>query len=163
MSEDGEKDQEKDEETPSRPVTASARRKKRSAERAASDNGSDAEEPSEEDSEGEETKAAKRPAPKGKSSTATRDRARNKVDKPAGKDRPTPKRDAKTKERASLFARILRFLREVWGELKKVVWPTRKQMVTYTAVVLVFLVFMIVLVYGLDFAFNEVVSLVFGK
>ena len=33
-------------------------------------------------------------------------------------------------------ARLVRFLREVIAELRKVIWPTRKQLVTYTAVVL---------------------------
>lgn len=150
MSEDGEKDQEKNEETSSRPASASARRKQRSSGNA----------------------AGKRPVPKGKASGGARAAAgtRDKVPqakgsgkaKTEGKTEPTPKRDSKPRRQESLFGRLVRFLREVWGELKKVVWPTRKQMGTYTVVVLVFLAFMIALVFGLDYVWGEAVSLVFG-
>jgi len=43
-----------------------------------------------------------------------------------------------------------------------VIWPTRKQMVTYTTVVLVFVIFMVALVSGLDLAFGKVINVVFG-
>jgi preprotein translocase subunit SecE len=86
--------------------------------------------------------------------------------RPAGKakdakDRPTPKRDRKDKK-ASVFSRLVRFIREVWSELRKVIWPTQKQMITYTTVVLVFVIFMVALVSGLDLAFGKVIEVVFG-
>lgn len=37
----------------------------------------------------------------------------------------------------NLLARIGRYFREVRGELRKVVWPTRQELITYTVVVLV--------------------------
>ena len=43
-------------------------------------------------------------------------------------------------------ARIGRFLREVIAELGKVIWPTRKELITYTAVVIVFVSIMAKLV-----------------
>ena len=53
----------------------------------------------------------------------------------------TPKRAAATAvKRPNMFARFGRFLREVVAELRKVIWPTRNQMVTYTIVVIVFVV-----------------------
>jgi preprotein translocase subunit SecE len=61
-----------------------------------------------------------------------------------------------------VFARLVRFIREVWAELRKVIWPNRKQMVTYTAVVLVFVVFMVALVSGLDLLFKWGIGHVFG-
>ena len=128
----GEKDPEKEPKSPSRPVTAAARRERRAS--AAGDAKPDAD------------KA--RPA------------GREKAEKTA-KDRPTPKRDRKAKQ-ASLFSRLVRFIREVWAELRKVIWPTRKQMVTYTTVVLVFVIFMVALVSGLDLAFGKVINVVFG-
>jgi preprotein translocase subunit SecE len=82
-------------------------------------------------------------------------------DKVAGKDRPTPKRNRKDKK-ASVFSRLVRFIREVWAELRKVIWPTQKQMITYTTVVLVFVIFMVALVSGLDLAFGKVIEVVFG-
>jgi preprotein translocase subunit SecE len=82
-------------------------------------------------------------------------------DKVAGKERPTPKRERKEKK-ASAFSRLVRFIREVWAELRKVIWPTQKQMITYTTVVLVFVIFMVALVSGLDLAFGKVIEVVFG-
>ncbi|MDN5915163.1 MAG: preprotein translocase subunit SecE [Pseudonocardia sp.] len=81
-----------------------------------------------------------------------------------GKGRATPSRGATaTAEKGSLFARLARFLREVVAELRKVIWPTRSQMVTYTIVVLVFVSFMIALVFALDSLFAEGVALLFGN
>ena len=39
------------------------------------------------------------------------------------------------------------------AELRKVIWPTRNQMVTYTIVVIIFVSFMVALVAGLDVLF----------
>ena len=61
------------------------------------------------------------------------------------------------------FVFVLNFLKQVVGELRKVIWPNRKQMVTYTAVVLAFLVFMVTLVAGADYGFARLVLLVFGE
>jgi preprotein translocase subunit SecE len=64
--------------------------------------------------------------------------------------------------RRSPFARIALFIRQVIGELKKVVTPTRKELLSYTAVVLAFVVIMMALVAGLDFVFGFGVQYVFG-
>lgn len=61
-----------------------------------------------------------------------------------------------------LFARIGLFYRQVISELRKVVWPTRKQLTTYTAVVLVFVSFIIAVVSLLDLVLTKIVFLVFG-
>ena len=60
------------------------------------------------------------------------------------------------------FAGIMLFLRQVIGELRKVVTPTRKELLSYTLVVLVFVVIMMVLVSGLDFGFSALVNFLFG-
>ena len=78
-----------------------------------------------------------------------------------GKGRATAVRDGRP-TRASLPSRLARFLREVVAELRKVIWPTRKQLVTYTIVVLVFVSFMVALVAGLDFVFAQGVLYLFG-
>ena len=64
--------------------------------------------------------------------------------------------------KASLVSRFVRFLREVVAELRKVIWPTRNQLVTYTIVVLVFVSFMVGLVSLLDFLFGRAVLFLFG-
>nr|WP_246326377.1 preprotein translocase subunit SecE [Actinomycetospora corticicola] len=55
-----------------------------------------------------------------------------------------------------------RFLREVVAELRKVHWPTRRQIVVYTAVVLVFVAFMVTLVGLLDVGFQKLTFTLFG-
>ena len=64
--------------------------------------------------------------------------------------------------RRSPFARVALFLRQVLGELRKVVTPTRRELFSYTGVVLVFVVIMMAIVSGLDYAFSWLVSIVFG-
>ncbi|WP_169748044.1 preprotein translocase subunit SecE [Pseudonocardia acaciae] len=77
------------------------------------------------------------------------------------KGRPTPSRDGRG-PRVGPFGRLSRFLREVVAELRKVIWPTRKDLVGYTIVVLVFVSFMVALVALLDFVFAKGVFAVFG-
>jgi preprotein translocase subunit SecE len=60
------------------------------------------------------------------------------------------------------LARLSRFVREVIAELGKVIWPTRKELVTYTAVVIVFVSIMTALVAGMDIAFSKAVLWVFA-
>jgi preprotein translocase subunit SecE len=57
---------------------------------------------------------------------------------------------------------IGRFLREVVAELRKVIWPGRKELITYTTVVIVFVAIMVALVAGLDIAFAKGVVAIFG-
>ncbi|MFY1635870.1 preprotein translocase subunit SecE [Solwaraspora sp. WMMB335] len=70
---------------------------------------------------------------------------------------------AKSDARVGFFGRIIRFVREVVAELRKVIWPTRKELLTYTAVVVVFIAVMLTIVAGLDFAFAKGVLWVFGN
>jgi preprotein translocase subunit SecE len=57
---------------------------------------------------------------------------------------------------------IRRFLREVVAELRKVIWPGRRELVTYTTVVIVFVAFIVALVSVLDLLFAKGVIAVFG-
>jgi len=65
-------------------------------------------------------------------------------------------------ERRSPFARIALFIRQVFTELKKVVTPTRRELINYTLVVLVFVVIMMAIVVGLDQLFGWLAIIVFG-
>jgi preprotein translocase subunit SecE len=55
------------------------------------------------------------------------------------------------------------FLKEVRNELKKVAWPTRGEVVTYTVVVLVTVIFVTLFVFGLDNGFSRLVFWVFSS
>ena len=70
------------------------------------------------------------------------------------------KRDRDTRRGA--WARFVLFLRQVIDELGKVVTPTRKELVNYTLVVLVFVVIMMAFVSVLDLLFGWGVSWIFG-
>ena len=59
-------------------------------------------------------------------------------------------------------ARLSRFIREVIAELGKVIWPTRKELVTYTTVVIIFVSVMTAIVTGLDIGFSKLVTWVFA-
>ncbi|MDX3657215.1 preprotein translocase subunit SecE [Streptomyces sp. ID05-26A] len=137
MSEGREQDQPEEREGAVRPSTAAARRERRASSRpAARKDGSSAE---------------------SKKSVAKSEES----DDDAKKSRPTKSRDGQEK-RPSLIGRGFRYIREVVSELRKVIWPTRKQLVTYTGVVLVFVVFMVALVWALDLGFGAAVFELFG-
>ena len=55
-----------------------------------------------------------------------------------------------------------RFVRESVSEMRKVLWPSRSELVTYSVVVIVFVVIMVAIVAGLDIGFAKLVLLVFG-
>ncbi len=78
--------------------------------------------------------------------TQTRDRSGSGSGAAAKRDRTTP----------ALFTR------QVAAELRKVLWPTRNELVSWTAVVLVFVVFMSVLVTLLDEGFTKMMFWFFG-
>ncbi|GII24275.1 preprotein translocase subunit SecE [Planosporangium mesophilum] len=71
---------------------------------------------------------------------------------------------ARTKagERPGLFGRFRNFIREIISELSKVIWPTRKELLTYTTVVVVFVAIIMAIVWGLDTGFGYVILKVFG-
>jgi preprotein translocase subunit SecE len=68
----------------------------------------------------------------------------------------------KTEEKLGIFARVGLYYRQVVNELKKVVWPTREMLTTYTAVVLVFVTFIIAVVSLFDAVLTKIVFWVFG-
>jgi len=83
-------------------------------------------------------------------------------------DKPGKKTKAKKKKKATsgpsrnpiLF--VWNYLKQVVAELRKVIWPNRKQMVSYTTVVLLFLAFMVALIGGVDLGLAKLVLWVFG-
>ncbi len=86
-------------------------------------------------------------------------------DEPDGKKAKKAKKDkkaAKTGPTRNPFVFVWNYLQQVVAELRKVIWPNRKQMVNYTSVVLVFLVFMVTLIGLVDLGLARVVLLIFG-
>ncbi len=87
--------------------------------------------------------------------------ARNVIDEPSEDIVAKARKDRGASR--SPFGRLAIFLRQVINELRKVVTPTRRELVGYTGVVLVFVVIMMALVYGLDYVFAFAVNFAFGK
>ncbi|MFI7012653.1 preprotein translocase subunit SecE [Streptomyces sp. NPDC050164] len=58
--------------------------------------------------------------------------------------------------------RLALFYRQIVAELRKVVWPTRNQLTTYTTVVIIFVVIMIGLVTVIDYGLSHAAKYVFG-
>ena len=98
------------------------------------------------DEEDDEERPASRRGPRGRAA------------KPSEK-RPTKK---KAGDKPGIFARFANFFREVVAELRKVIWPTRKELLTYTAVVVVFVTLMLTFVGGMDWLLAKGVLWVFG-
>ncbi|MBD0669848.1 preprotein translocase subunit SecE [Kitasatospora sp. NPDC091335] len=73
-------------------------------------------------------------------------------------------REKKSGKRAKkgAFARIGLFYRQIIAELRKVVWPTKGELTSYTAVVVTFVVVMMGIVAGLDYGFSKLSLWVFG-
>ncbi|MET7451119.1 preprotein translocase subunit SecE [Streptomyces sp. NPDC005574] len=87
------------------------------------------------------------------------------IDMPDAQDEaPESKKTRKGGKRAKKgpLKRLALFYRQVVAELRKVVWPTRNQLTTYTTVVIVFVVIMIGLVTVIDYGLNHAAKYVFG-
>lgn len=69
---------------------------------------------------------------------------------------------ARNSGRAGLWARLMLFLRQMVAELRKVIWPTRRELITYTWVVIVFVTIVTIIVGVYDLLFTKLVLLVFG-
>ena len=67
------------------------------------------------------------------------------------------RRDGKVEKRTTPVT----FYRQVVAELRKVVWPTQEQLVSYFLVTMVFVVFFMALVSLLDLAFGKLVFQIF--
>ena len=69
----------------------------------------------------------------------------------------SPVRSGKGRERTSPVT----FYRQIVAELRKVVWPTRDQLVTYFVVVMVFVLIMMAIVSLLDLALGKLAFEIF--
>lgn len=72
--------------------------------------------------------------------------------------RPPVKPPTQKKERT----KPLQFFKEVLAELRKVAWPTRAEVFSYSLVVLVSCVVIAALVFGMDYVFAKAILGLFG-
>ncbi|PLS31895.1 preprotein translocase subunit SecE [Bifidobacterium margollesii] len=62
----------------------------------------------------------------------------------------------------NIFMRIGLFIKQIIDELRKVVTPTRKELLLWSIAVFIFVIFLMLLVTGLDFGLGKAVMAVFG-
>ncbi len=77
-------------------------------------------------------------------------------------DRGSDGRGRKDRAEGSVFTRLALFVRQVIAELRKVIWPTRKELIAYTTVVIVFVFVMAGIIAAFDYVFTKGVLFVFG-
>jgi preprotein translocase subunit SecE len=63
-------------------------------------------------------------------------------------------------EKPKFTARVSNYFKGVKSELKKVNWPTKKELTNYTVVVLATTFAMTLVIWGLDLIFQNLVSLI---
>jgi preprotein translocase subunit SecE len=83
--------------------------------------------------------------------------AKQGADKPRAPERRAPQQQ-QTKERTGPKV----FFSEVRGELRKVAWPTRHEVVNSTIVVLIAIVVMTALIFGFDYVSAKAVLFLYG-
>lgn len=80
--------------------------------------------------------------------------------KPEKSEKPAKKAKDKNKDKKpNIFVRMGRKLKETFGELKRVTWPTFGQAVKATGVVLVIVLIFMVLVTGVNYGLSELLKL----
>ncbi len=78
---------------------------------------------------------------------------------PAARKRPAPQAPRPADDRTS----PAQFLREVRGELRKVAWPSRSEVVNYSIIVLFTVVILTTYIALLDFGFGEAIFKLFER
>ncbi|QNO14805.1 preprotein translocase subunit SecE [Alkalicella caledoniensis] len=58
------------------------------------------------------------------------------------------------------FQRVKKFFKEVKNELKKVQWPNKKELTSYTTLVIVAVVFIATLIFVIDQGFTGILNLI---
>ena len=86
-----------------------------------------------------------------------RQMAKSGTDRPRAAQRGAPAQ-ARERERTS----PTEFFSEVRGEMRKVAWPTRQEVINSTIVVLIAIIVMTTLIFGFDYASAKAVLFLFG-
>ena len=83
--------------------------------------------------------------------------------KPAKGQKTAAQAAAAKKPTKNPFARLMRYFKGAWHELRQVRWPDRKNTWAMTGALLAFTVFFIIVILVLDFAFSELFKIILGS
>ncbi len=78
------------------------------------------------------------------------------------KKKQTPRRKPRPQDQLSLLQRLQRFMREVRAEMKRVSWPTREQLIAFSAVTIITSTALTIYIFALDFVFKEGILVILG-
>ena len=81
----------------------------------------------------------------------------------ASKNDTTAKKAPAKNKKPNIFVRFFRYLKEVKSELKKVTWPTSKQVVRDTLTVIVIVAISALFIGVIDLVFKNIVSFSVGN
>ncbi|MGA8112565.1 MAG: preprotein translocase subunit SecE [Actinocatenispora sp.] len=101
-------------------------------------------------------------SPRQKSARAAKGKAKSAAEAGVAKKNDKKGKSGKVETRSRGLGRLTRFVREVVAELRKVIWPTRKELITYAVVVIFFVAVILAIVGGLDYGFAKGALWVFG-
>ncbi len=69
---------------------------------------------------------------------------------------------AKKDKKPGFFSKAIRFLKEVNGERKKIIWPSKSKVINNTIVVIVFMVFVALFIGLIDLGLGALVDLMYS-
>ncbi len=69
-------------------------------------------------------------------------------------------KDAKPKN--GFFKKVTRFFKDLRSEFKKIVWPSKKQVINHTGVVIMFMAVAAVAIWSLDWVFINIFNFMLG-
>jgi preprotein translocase subunit SecE len=86
---------------------------------------------------------------------------KQKASKPAvvKKEKRVARKEGRDKPKRNFFQSTAKYFQSVWGELKKVYWPSRRELVAYTMVVITAVVFVAALIWVADIILSKLLSL----
>ncbi|WP_213170553.1 preprotein translocase subunit SecE [Natronoglycomyces albus] len=84
------------------------------------------------------------------------------ADSPKGKKGTSGRKGRKSDKRKGPVGKVTMFFREVVEQLRKVVYPTKKQLITYSIVVLIFVLVIMSYIGVLDMLFGDLMQRAFG-
>ncbi len=60
---------------------------------------------------------------------------------------------------SKIYQKFVRFLKESWGEFKRVTWPSRKELISSTTVVILFVLFFAVFIGIIDLLLTQIFTI----
>ena len=71
-------------------------------------------------------------------------------------------KSASQEKKPGIFSRTAKFFRDQKGETKKIVWPSKKQVINNTGIVIVAVAMFSVVVGAFDWVFGQLIKLLLG-